>query len=74
MAANRPNDAVDAYQKEFQANPSSMLATRLAGAEMRAGRVDDATNLLIEWVSKHPDDFSVEQQLSEILLASRSVS
>jgi putative PEP-CTERM system TPR-repeat lipoprotein len=32
LAANRPNDAVDAYQKEFQANPSSMLVTRLAGA------------------------------------------
>ena len=71
LAANRPNDAVDAYQKEFTANPSSMLVTRLAGAEMRAGRVDTATKLLIEWVSQHDDDFGVLQQLSEILLATQ---
>ncbi len=69
LAANRPNDAVDSYQKEFQANPSSMLVVRLAGAEMRAGRVDAATKQLIEWVSSHGDDFTVLQQLSEILLA-----
>jgi putative PEP-CTERM system TPR-repeat lipoprotein len=74
LAANRPNDAVDAYQKEFQANPSSTLAVRLAGAQMRAGRADAATKLLIEWVSSHPEDFAVLQQLSEILLATERYS
>jgi putative PEP-CTERM system TPR-repeat lipoprotein len=74
MAANRPADAVDAYQKEFKANPTSLLATRLAGAEMRAGRTDDATNVLIEWVNQHSDDFGVLQQLSEILLAGQKYS
>jgi len=69
LAANRPNDAVDAFQKEFQANPSGMLVTRLAGAQMRSGRVDSATKLLVEWVSQHQEDFPVIQQLSEILLA-----
>jgi cellulose synthase operon protein C len=69
LAANRPNDAVDAYQKEFQANPSSMLVTRLGGAQMRSGRVDAAVKQLVEWVSQHPDDLPVTQQLSEILLA-----
>jgi putative PEP-CTERM system TPR-repeat lipoprotein len=68
LAANRPGDAVDAYRKEFVANPSGLLVSRLAGAEMRAGRVDDATNLLIEWVGKHDDDFAVQRQLSEIML------
>ena len=71
LAANRPGDAVDAYQKEFQANPSSLLVTRLAGAEMRAGRVDDAINLLIDWVGKHEDDFVVERQLSEVMLGAQ---
>ena len=69
LAGNRPMDAAEAYRKEFQANPSSMLVTRLAGAEMRAGRVDAATKVLGEWVSKHDDDFSALQQLSEIDLA-----
>jgi putative PEP-CTERM system TPR-repeat lipoprotein len=68
LAANRPNDAVDAYQKEFQANPSSMLVTRLAGGLMRAGRTDGATKLLVEWVNQHNDDIPVLLQLSEVLL------
>jgi putative PEP-CTERM system TPR-repeat lipoprotein len=69
LAANRPNDGVDSYQKEFQAAPSSMLVTRLAGALMRSGRLDAATKTLIEWVNQHPEDFAVLQQVSEVLLA-----
>jgi putative PEP-CTERM system TPR-repeat lipoprotein len=74
LAANRPNDAVDSYQKEFMTNPSSMLARRLAGAEMRSGRVDAASKLLAEWVNQHEDDFAALQQLSEILLATQRYS
>jgi putative PEP-CTERM system TPR-repeat lipoprotein len=69
LSANRANDAVDAYEKEQQANPSTMLVMRLAGAQMRAGRVDTASALLTEWVGKHNDDLPAMQQLSEILLA-----
>jgi putative PEP-CTERM system TPR-repeat lipoprotein len=71
LAANRPNDAADAYQKEFQAAPSSMLIVRLAGAQMRSGRVDTALKVLGEWVSQHDDDFPVIEQLSEIMLATQ---
>ena len=74
LAANRPIDAVDAYQKEFKTNPSSTLVVRLAGAEMRAGRVDAATSQLIEWVSQHSDDIGVLEQLSEIKLATQQYS
>jgi putative PEP-CTERM system TPR-repeat lipoprotein len=74
LAANRPNDAVDAYQKEFQATPSSVLVSRLAGANMRAGRIDTAQRLLVEWVNQHPEDFGVIQQLSEIMLATEQYS
>jgi putative PEP-CTERM system TPR-repeat lipoprotein len=69
LAANRPVDAVDAYQKEFLADPTTLLAIRLAGAQMRAGRIDSATKLLTEWLGKHDDDLAVLQQLSEILIA-----
>ena len=74
LAANRPMDAVDEYQKQFQATPSTMLVTRFAGANMRSGRIDDATKLLVEWVNQHPDDLGVLQQLSEVLLASQRYS
>jgi putative PEP-CTERM system TPR-repeat lipoprotein len=71
LAANRPGDAVDAYQKALQDNPSSLLVARLAGAEIRAGRADDAATLLVDWVGKHNDDFATERLLSEILLAAQ---
>lgn len=68
LAANRPNDAADAYQKEYQTAPSNLLVTRLAAATIRAGRVDSSVKLLGEWVSQRPEDFNALQQLSEILL------
>ena len=71
MAANRPNDAADAYQKEFQTNPSALLQSRLVAATIRAGRVDTALKLLVEWVNQHPDDFGAMQQLSEIYLGTQ---
>jgi cellulose synthase operon protein C len=74
LAANRPNDAVDAYQKQFQANPSSMLVSRLAAAMMRAGRTPAATRVLMDWVGQHDTDFPVLEQLSEILLATQQVT
>ena len=69
LAANRPVDAADAFRREAQANPSGMLTTRMAGAEVRSGHIDTAMKLLGEWVSKHDDDFAALQQLSEIQLA-----
>ena len=71
MAANRPNDAVDAYQREFQTNPSGLLQSRLVSATIRAGRVDGAVKLLVEWINQHPDDFGAMQQLSEIYLGTQ---
>ena len=69
LAANRPVDAAEAYRREAQAGPTNMLTTRLAGAEVRAGRTEAAIKLLGEWVSQHDDDFAALQQLSEIQLA-----
>ncbi len=69
LAANRANDAVDAYQMEFRSKPSTMLLTRLASAQMRSGHVDLATKVLDEWVGQHPDDATALQQFSEILIA-----
>jgi predicted Zn-dependent protease len=45
------------------------LVTRLAGALLRAGRPEDATKLLTDWVAKHPDDLVATEQVSEIFIA-----
>jgi putative PEP-CTERM system TPR-repeat lipoprotein len=69
LAANRPPDAVAAYADANAAAPSSLLATRLAGALLRSGRADDAGNLLRDWLGKHADDMVATEQLAEINIA-----
>jgi predicted Zn-dependent protease len=71
MAAKRPNDAAEAYQKELEAAPTSMLASRLAGAQLRAGQVDTALQTMRDWVAQHDDDIPVLEQLTEVLIATR---
>ena len=68
LSANRPNDAVDEFQKAFQTRPTSFLAGRLTGAFLRAGHVDSAIKVLSEWVSGHPDDLTQLQRLGEMYL------
>lgn len=69
LAANRPADAVAAYTAADNTAPSSLLVTRLAGAQLRAGHADDATKLLVDWIGKHPDDMVATEQLAEINIA-----
>ena len=69
LAANRPADAVTAYTDANNAAPSSLLVTRLAGALLRAGRADDATKLLLDWLGKHADDMVATEQVAEIDIA-----
>ena len=66
MAANRPADAVTAYAEANNAAPSNLLLGRLAGAMLHAGRSDDATKLLLDWVGAHPNDMVATEQLAEI--------
>ncbi len=69
IAANRPVDAVDAFQKEFLANPSSMLAARLSAADLKAGRADAAMGVLTQWIGENDDDLGAMLQLSEMQIA-----
>jgi putative PEP-CTERM system TPR-repeat lipoprotein len=69
LAANRPADAIQAYTDALAAAPSTMLATRLAGAQMRAGRPEDAAKTLTAWIEKHPDDGMALEQLAEVNIA-----
>jgi tetratricopeptide (TPR) repeat protein len=69
LAANRPLDAVNAFNEAFKAAPSNTLVTRLAGAMLRSGKADDAVKLLITWLEKRSDDMVATEQLSEIYIA-----
>ncbi len=69
LAANRPADAVAAYTEANDAAPSSLLMTRLAGALLRSKRPDDATKLLLNWLSQHADDVVATEQVAEIDIA-----
>jgi putative PEP-CTERM system TPR-repeat lipoprotein len=69
LAANRPADAVTAYTEANNATPSGLLVNRLAGALLRAGRADDANQLLLGWIGKHPDDMIAIEQVAEVNIA-----
>ena len=66
LAANRPADATAAYAEANNATPSGLLVTRLAGAMLRAGKPEDANALLLDWLSKHPNDLVATEQAAEI--------
>lgn len=69
LAANRPIDAVTAYSEANKASPSSLLVTRLAGAQLRSGRAEDASKLLVNWLASHSEDLVATEQLAEINIA-----
>jgi putative PEP-CTERM system TPR-repeat lipoprotein len=69
MVANRPADGVTAYAEAGKAAPSSQLTTRLADALRRAGRADDGSKLLADWLAQHPDDLVATEQAAEMNIA-----
>ncbi|HXT81168.1 MAG TPA: XrtA/PEP-CTERM system TPR-repeat protein PrsT [Acetobacteraceae bacterium] len=69
MAANRPTDAVTTFAAAMKDSPSSVLATRLASAQLRSGHRDDAVKTLTDWIAKHPADLVAMEQLAEIQIA-----
>ena len=69
LAANRPQDAITAYEDAFKTAPSSMLVLRIAGANLRAAKVQDAVKRLTDWVGLHPDDLRAVEQLAEVHIA-----
>jgi putative PEP-CTERM system TPR-repeat lipoprotein len=71
MAANRPADAVRAYQDALTSAPSQMLIGRLSAAQLRAGQSDAAVKLLADWIAQHPDDLAATEQLADLHIAAR---
>ena len=68
-AANRPADAVQAYQDALNASPNEMLEQRLVGALVRTGQGEAALKAANDWVARHPDDLVGLEQLAELEIA-----
>ena len=65
-AANRPADAIHAYQEALTAAPSQMLQARLIAAYIRTGQGAAAITAASDWVDKHPDDLVSLEQLADL--------
>ncbi|HUB46661.1 MAG TPA: XrtA/PEP-CTERM system TPR-repeat protein PrsT [Acetobacteraceae bacterium] len=70
MAANRPDDAIKAYQDALTASPSTMFLSRVVGADLRAGRQNAAQLVLTSWLEQHPKDLVAIEQAAELYIAS----
>jgi cellulose synthase operon protein C len=69
MAANRPADAVRAFQEALTTAPSGMLVGRLTAALLRDGQNDAAIKVLADWIAQHPDDMAAVRELSDLYIA-----
>jgi putative PEP-CTERM system TPR-repeat lipoprotein len=69
MAANRPEDAANAYSDALAGASDSGLVTRLATAQLRTRKPEAAIKTLTDWLAKHSDDMVAMEQLSEIDIA-----
>ncbi len=71
LAANRPGDAVKAYQGALAISPSGFLAVRLATALLRHDQSDQGWQTLVDWVTAHPDDVDTLEALTEFDINTR---
>ncbi|HET7879919.1 MAG TPA: XrtA/PEP-CTERM system TPR-repeat protein PrsT, partial [Acetobacteraceae bacterium] len=71
MTANRPADAVRAYQDALKTVPAGPIAVRLSAAMVRDGQTDAATKMLVDWVAQHPADQLAREQLSDLYIRAK---
>ena len=69
LLANRPADALTAYNAAFSKAPSGVLASRVAALDVAQGHADDGANVLRNWLKNHPEDIGLAQQLAQLDLA-----
>ena len=67
-SVQRYADAAAAYQAEFKADPSGMLAVATAIALNAAGRSADARQLLRDWLLREPNNIDALRALSSLNL------
>ena len=72
MGAQRFKDAADAFEAEFDKEPSQTLAVALAQAKQASGDPTGALAVLQKWQTAHPNDAATAQALGMIQVASRN--
>ena len=71
-AANRPAEAIQAYQDALDESPDEMLQQRLVGAFVRTGQAEAALKVANDWVANHPDDLVGLEQLADLEITMKS--
>ncbi len=71
MAAARFTDAAAAFATDFRADPGTVGLVRLVGAYNAAGRTEQATLLLREWLTRNPTDAAAAEQLASLDIIAR---
>ena len=71
MAAGRFTDAVPAYTADFRAEPTTQSLARLISAYNAAGRADQSTLVLRDWLAKNPTDAAAAELLASLDLIAR---
>lgn len=64
MQAGRPAEALKAYTREQEREPSPMLVLRLYQAKRKVQGEGEAIGFLERWLQAHPDDLQVAQSLA----------
>lgn len=68
MGARRAPEAAEAYAAAAASAPSSMLALRLANAQVTAGRPAEAAAALQAWLAREPNDAAALAMLGQLEL------
>lgn len=66
MAADKPDEAVKAYEASMQASPSAQLAGRIAKAYVQMGKPEEARAALAAWTARDPNDVPALSTMSEL--------
>lgn len=68
-ASNRIEDAITAYARLFEAQPSNANLLKLARAQVQGGRGEEARRGIEQWLGRSPDDILVRTALADFLLS-----
>lgn len=74
MSRKLVDEALAAYQRAMQANPSLFLAERISGASVTAGRPQDGEKILSDWVAAHPQDLPGRLALAAFFKSQKNYS
>ena len=71
MSVKKYQQALSAYDKAWAVVQSQVVAKRRYKAVRKLTGVDDASNILLKWLEKNPDDAAVALELATVYLTER---